>query len=93
MNLSLKVVPQSGRQKCVLDKSGQLKCYLKSPPEDGKANKELIGLFAEALGIPKNHISIVQGLTSRNKIIAITGNVTMHDVQKAFNLEVQHALL
>jgi len=38
----LKVVPRSGRNKWVLDKSGKLKCYLKSPPEKGLANKELI---------------------------------------------------
>ena len=35
--IEIKVFPSSGRQKFVIDKSGKLKCYLKNPPEKGKA--------------------------------------------------------
>lgn len=35
--LEIKVVPSSDRQTCILDTSGAIKYYLKSPPEAGKA--------------------------------------------------------
>lgn len=69
--IELKVVPQSGRKDLILDKSGILKCFVTSAPEDGKANKEVIQLIAEKLKIKKNQIEIVSGLTSRKKKLAI----------------------
>lgn len=69
--IELKVVPQSGRQDLVLDKSGILKCFVNSPPEDGKANKEVMQLIAEKLKIKRHQVEIVGGLTSRKKKLAI----------------------
>lgn len=78
--ITLKVVPSSGHQKIILDKSGNLKCYLKSPPEKGKANKELIDLLAEKLSCSKNIIEIIGGLTSRAKKIKIETDLTFDDL-------------
>jgi len=69
--IEIKVAPQSGRQDLVLDKSGILKCFILSPPEDGKANKEIIQLIADRLNIKKHQIEIVGGLISRKKKLAI----------------------
>lgn len=69
--IELKVAPQSGRQDLVLDKSGILKCFILSPPEDGKANKEVVQLIAEKLKIKKQQIEIIGGLISRKKKLAI----------------------
>ena len=43
------------------------------PPVDGAANEALVALLAEQLGVPKRHISIVRGSSSRQKIVEITG--------------------
>jgi len=67
----VKVVPSSGRNKWVIEPSGRLKCYLKSPPEKGLANKELIKLIAKVLGVAKADVEIISGLTSRNKRIRV----------------------
>ena len=67
----VKVIPSSGKTKLILDKNGQLKCYLKNPPEKGKANKELIEFIAESLSCSKHEIEIVQGLATRKKLIKI----------------------
>ena len=75
--LSIKVAPNSGKQACISDKSGGIKIFLKSPPVDGKANKELVDFLSKALKIPKNHIDIISGLGSRTKIIEIGGNITL----------------
>ncbi len=73
MKITIKAVPSSGRRLVTLDKQGRLKCYLKSSPEGGKANKELIEVVSEALSISKRSVIIVQGLTSRNKVLEIEG--------------------
>jgi len=44
---------------------------LKSPPVDGKANKELIGLIARHFGCPKSAVSIKSGASGRMKLVKI----------------------
>ena len=73
MKIIIKAVPSSGRRLVTLDKQGRLKCYLQSPPEGGKANKELVEVVADALSISKRSVIIVQGLASRNKVLEIEG--------------------
>ena len=72
----VKVVPSSGRTGWVLDKSGNLKCCLKSPPQKGKANDELIKTLAKALSITQDKIFITMGTQSRNKRIKIDVDLT-----------------
>ena len=67
----VKVVPNSGKHYCILDKSGKLKCYVKSQAEQGKANNELIQLFAKKLRIAQQNIVIIAGHQSRTKRIKI----------------------
>lgn len=69
--VEIKVVPQSGRQEWQLDKNGQLKCFLKSAPEKGKANQELIKFIAHTLKIPQYHIELISGQTTRLKKVKI----------------------
>ena len=69
--LEIKVFPQSGRQGCMLDKAKSLRCYLKSSPENGKANEELIKILAKALSLPQADFKIVRGATARKKVIKI----------------------
>lgn len=85
----VKVVPSSGRNKWQLDASGMLKCYLKSPPEKGLANEELIKLLAKALRVPKDQVSILAGATSRNKRVRIAFNMTFEQLLAALEIERQ----
>jgi uncharacterized protein (TIGR00251 family) len=71
MQKQVKVKPNSKQQKIVEQEDGSLTVYLKSPPIDGKANQELIKLLAERFGVPKFHIRIKSGLTSKLKIVEI----------------------
>ncbi len=48
-----------------------LKIYLTAVPVDGKANKELIKLLAEKLGVSKSRIEIIKGEKNKEKIIEI----------------------
>jgi uncharacterized protein len=53
--------------------TGVWQAQLKSPPVDGKANKELIGLVAERFGCPKSAVSIKSGGSGRLKRVCIEG--------------------
>jgi len=68
--LEIKVVPKAKKQK-IVEENGKLKVYLKSPPEDGKANKELIEVLSKYLKVKKNKIEIIKGQFSRNKVVKI----------------------
>ncbi|TET06291.1 DUF167 domain-containing protein [Candidatus Dependentiae bacterium] len=85
----IKVIPSSGRSAWTLDKSGILKCYLKSAPEKGKANKELIKMLADALSIEQKRISIVGGLTSRTKRIKIDLAINLSQLCEKLHLDYQ----
>lgn len=78
--IDIKVVPSSGQQKIILDKSGIIKVYLKEPPEDGKANRELIKFLAKSLDLRQDEIEIVSGLISRKKRIKISKLLTLDDL-------------
>lgn len=53
---------------------GRWSAQLKSPPIDGKANKELVALIARHWGCPKSAVSIKSGATGRMKLVKIAGN-------------------
>lgn len=90
--LEIKVIPSSGFSKIMLDKAQTIKCYVKSPPENGKANKEVIELFAKALNVPKSVIDIISGLTSRNKRIKIDRPLTRQAIFHTLGFEIQSTL-
>ena len=88
----VKVVPQSGRNKWVIDKSGTLKCFLKSAPEKGLANKELVKLIAKALSIPQQDVQIIAGQTSRTKRIKVSVEITLDKLLALLKIEKQQSL-
>lgn len=71
LTITVKVVPNSGKNHCILDKSGKLKWYLKSVPEKGKANAELIKSVAQAANIPQTAVTIIAGATARSKTLKL----------------------
>lgn len=85
----IKVVPQSGRNEWVLDKSGKLKCYLKSPPERGLANKELVKILAQKLGVVQSAVELISGHTSRNKRVKIEGVASLEHLIALLGIERQ----
>jgi uncharacterized protein len=87
--LEIKAVPQSGRQKLIRDKSGIIKCFLKSAPEDGKANRELIDLLSDLLNLSRQDISILQGATARKKVVKIDTNLNKNTILQQLGLEAE----
>jgi hypothetical protein len=74
MQKQVKVKPNSRKQNIEESTDGSLTVQLKSPPVEGKANKELIELLAKKFDVPKSQIRIKSGLSSRTKLIEIDTN-------------------
>lgn len=87
--IQVKVVPSSGRSKWVIDKSGILKAYLKSPPQKGLANEELVKAIAKALRLPIAEVIIISGATSKLKRVKINASVSYEHILKAMGIEQQ----
>ncbi len=51
---------------------GSLTARITAPPTEGRANRALIDLLAEALGLRRRDISIERGARARDKRVAVT---------------------
>jgi len=88
----LKVVPQSGKQGLHLDKTGRLRCFLKSAPEKGRANRELVKFISQMLKVPQRDVEIVSGLTDRKKRIRVSINLSYEQFLQQLGLAQQQKL-
>ena len=70
MILSVRVVPKASRN-LVKKENQKLKIYLTRPAQDGLANKALIELLSDYLGVKKHEIKIIKGHKSRDKLVEI----------------------
>ena len=70
----MKVTPKASSNKIGKIFNNCLKIYVTAAPKAGQANKVVIELLVDLLKISKNSIFIVQGLTSQNKVISLTGD-------------------
>ena len=67
------VQPRASRSEVVGTHGAALKVRLLAPPVDGAANDALVALLAQELGVPRRDGRIVQGATSRAKVVEIDG--------------------
>ena len=73
MKIKIRVIPNAKKVE-IKKENDYLKIKLKSKPENGKANKELIEILSEYFNISKVKIRILSGLKSRNKVVEIEKN-------------------
>lgn len=78
--ISIKVIPKSGRSELKFE-GNVLKVWLKSAPEDGKANDELVRILAKTFDLARSEIKIVRGKSTKNKTVDITG-ITVEEMKK-----------
>lgn len=73
MTIEVKVLPKSGRDEIRGFENGILKVRVSAPPIQGKANERLIELISRAMEVPRSHVTIMKGRTSRIKTISVEG--------------------
>ena len=72
MIIHVKVKTKSGMRKVESFGDSKYLVYLKEPPENNKANIELIKVLSKFLGTPPERIKIKTGFTSNNKMLEVT---------------------
>ena len=65
--LPVRAQPAAGRNEIRGEQDGMLRVSVTQAPEKGKANKALIALLSEALGLRKSQIELITGETSPQK--------------------------
>ena len=71
--LKVKAVPGASRSEVVGRLGAALKIRVAAPPEGGKANREILDLLAERLGLPAASVTLVSGAASSAKVVELRG--------------------
>jgi uncharacterized protein (TIGR00251 family) len=71
ISLQVKVKPNARTSSLAQSPDGTWVATLKSPPVDGKANAELIGLVAAHFGCRKADVHIKSGASGRLKLVRV----------------------
>ena len=73
ISLAVKVQPRA-RKNAVNGVVGEaLKLALTAPPVEGRANQAVVEFVAKLFRIPRSSVTIASCLSSRNKVIRLTG--------------------
>ncbi|TMA79237.1 MAG: DUF167 domain-containing protein [Deltaproteobacteria bacterium] len=71
--LHVRVVPRAARAALTRDQAGRWRAHVTAPPIDGAANRALVALLADRLGLPKRAFALLRGERGRDKIVAVEG--------------------
>ena len=71
--IALKVVPGAKKDAIAGMLGERLKVRVSAAPEDGKANRAVCRVLAEALGVDERAVSIVVGPTNPEKVARVEG--------------------
>jgi uncharacterized protein len=79
ISIALRVTPRGGRDdidgvETLANGRMVLKLRVRAIAEGGEANRAVIELLAKALGVPKAHVRLLSGATSRLKQVAVDGD-------------------
>ena len=69
--VKLRVIPRARQNKIDVDENGTYRIHITATPVDGAANAAVIKMVADYYDVPKSHIKIIRGETSRDKVIEI----------------------
>ncbi len=73
VTFQIQVLPRSSKCEVAGIQGDYLRIKITAPPLEGRANEECIRFLAAALGIKRPRVSILKGLKSRKKTIAVNG--------------------
>lgn len=68
--LAVRVTPKASRNALTVE-DGQVRAYVTTVPEGGKATRDVIKLLAKAMGRAKSTVVLVRGETSRDKLFRV----------------------
>ena len=71
--LNLKVTTNAVRSEITGYKGEVLCIKIAAVPVKGRANRELVNVLSQALGVSKSAITIIKGQMNRNKVVSVEG--------------------
>lgn len=71
LRLHIHLQPRAAHSRIVGRHGDALKVQVHAPPVDGEANAALVELLADTFDVPRRAVRILQGATSRNKVVEI----------------------
>jgi len=69
--INIKVKPNSRQEKVEKISTREFVLRVKAPAREGKANTAVIKLLSAYFGLAKSRINIVEGRSSKNKVVEI----------------------
>ena len=81
ITIGLYIQPGAKRSAVVGEHAGRIKISIAAPPNDGRANKELITFLSKQLRLPKRCFEIISGKSSRIKTLAVEG-MALDEIRK-----------
>jgi len=73
VRIVVRVQPNAGENEVTRFKDGVLFIRIAALPIKGKANQELIKFLSDILGVSRSHLTIEKGMTSKRKVIGVSG--------------------
>ena len=71
--LRVRVTPRARTNALTVGADGVVRARLTAPPVEGAANRALVDLLAEGLGLKRAAFEVVQGVRGRDKLLAVRG--------------------
>ena len=71
MILDVRVIPRAKKSSLGGERDGRMVVRLAAPPVDGAANDALVAFLADHYRVPRKHVRILSGHSSRNKRVEI----------------------
>jgi uncharacterized protein len=72
-DLRVRLQPRARREEVVGERAGAFVIRVTAPPVDGRANAALCAFVARAAGVAPSRVSVVRGLSSRDKVVRVEG--------------------
>ena len=69
--IAVRVTPKASRN-LVKQDNGQIRVYVTTVPEGGKANAMVQKLLAKEMGVAKSRLTLIRGQTARDKVFRVT---------------------
>ena len=73
IRLAVRVLPRAGADRIAGLHAGRLRVRIAAAPVEDAANLRLCRFLAELFGVPRAAVRVLQGIKSRDKLIAVDG--------------------
>lgn len=71
MKITVKVKANSKKNSVEEGPGGELRVFVKAPPQEGRANEAVIEVLAAHFRVPKSRITIIGGFKNKNKTVRL----------------------